>query len=131
MTRTVWTTRDRAGHVHDRPDCLGTKTTEYRTRAEYVEVDLAQVRNPLPCKRCFPDLPTLRVWHPFCKICNHKRALPCAHNGAVRVIQPRRGQWTGKFGSSEYDPDSVTYVHRWVWPENAWRFALVEPLYAE
>src|SRR4051794_24041960 len=109
MTRTVWTTGDRRGHVHDTLDCTGVKSTAHRTQAEYVEVPLAELRNPVPCKWCFPDLPTLRVWHPFCKLCNKRRALPCPHNGAVRVIQPRRGQWTGQFGTSEYDPDSVTY----------------------
>jgi len=36
----------------------------------------------------------------------------------VLVWQPRRGQWTGKFGDSDYDDDLVTHVRRWVWPEN-------------
>lgn len=128
--RTVWTTKDRHGHIHAVQDCHGARTSAHRNRAEYIEVPLAEILNPTPCRRCFPTAPRLRVWHPICKQCRQSRPLPCPHNGAVQVHQPRRGQWVGKFGDSEYDEDSVTYVHRWVWPENAWRYTLVNPTIA-
>jgi hypothetical protein len=125
MARMVWTTGARHSHVHATKDCLGMRTAAHRNNTELVEVPLAQVLWATPCKRCWPEAPRLRVWHPICRTCRQSRPLPCPHNGAVLVNQPRRGQWTGKFGDSEYDPTSVTYVHRWVWPENAYRYTLV------
>jgi len=117
MERTVWTTGTRHGHVHASPDCHGARTSAHRTRAEYVEVPMSQVPYAVPCRRCFPDLPTLKIWHPICRICQQSRPLPCPHNGAVRVLIPRRG------GTHPW--------RTWVWAENAWRYDLVEPLFAE
>lgn len=129
--RTVWKSPGRATHVHDSLDCRGIRSAKHRQVWEYIEVPLDEVRNPVPCRLCFPSYPKVKVWHPICQLCAQGVPTPCPHNGAVRVWQERRGQWTGKFGDSPYDPDLVTYVRRWVWAENAWRYRLVDPTIAE
>lgn len=127
MGHAVWTTGSRNSHVHARPDCDGLKRGQSGKPAlQVVEADLAEIYHPVLCRWCWPDSPRPRVWHPRCAICRQSRPLPCPHNGAVLVHQPRRGQWLGRFGDSEYDPDLVVYVRRWVWPENAWKYTLVD-----
>ena len=128
MTATVWVTGTRNIHVHKAPDCRGIKRGQAHGLATEVrEVPLVDVFHPDPCRWCWPEAPELRVWHPTCQVCGHVKPIPCPHNGAVLVLQPRHGQWTGQWGTSEYDADSVTYQRRWVWPENAHRYSLVNP----
>jgi hypothetical protein len=92
------------------------RATKHRASAELVEVPLAEVRHPVPCRRCFKDFPVLKVWHPVCKQCGHTKPYPCRHNGGVLALVPGRGDFQQR---------------RWMWPENAWSYPLVEPTFDE
>lgn len=129
MSTTVWTTGGRNTRVHLVQDCRGIRLGQASggTPLPVREVPLDDVHHPLLCRWCFPKAKRLKVWHPICSVCKHNKPRPCPHNGAVLVWQPRRGQWTGRWGLSSFDPDLVTYQQRWVWPENAHKYTLVDP----
>lgn len=67
-----------------------------------------------------------RYWHVACKQCRHRTPYPCKHHG-VLVWVTRTGAWTEGgivFGEFTY---GGAFHPMWVWPENAWRYDLVDP----
>lgn len=123
MSTLVWTSGSRHTHVHAVPDCHGARCGK---AGPMHQVELASLRNPVPCKRCFPAVPRLRVWHQRCQLCGHSRPTPCPHNGAVLALVPHQGRWVTLDGERVYDPDTMTWDRRWVWPENAHQYTLVD-----
>lgn len=125
---TTATSGSRHVHVHLTADCRGLVGGQRSggTPREVREVPLEDVELPEPCLWCFPDVPRAKIWRPLCGTCEQTRVLPCPHNGGVLVVSTRRGQWTGVIGKSVYDPDKVVSRNVYVWPENAYRYALAQ-----
>lgn len=88
--------------IHASPDCVALK---HRARG-WAERDLDDIEHPDLCKHCWPEQPRLRVAH---RQCCGSMTLPCRHNGGVLVRMERR----------------VGYV----WPEDAHRYTLVNPVH--
>lgn len=110
----VWISRNgekRRTKFHRTPSC-----PEYGRVIVGEEVDLIDVVRPDPCYRCFPYAPRqpklLRRW---CPECNDERVFPCRHNGGVLVKVPFERSHRG-------------YRLRYVWPDNAHRYEIVDDL---
>lgn len=80
-----------------------------RKAVEVIELAEHQIEARTPCGVCFPAFPRLSVLHRLCSTCGHEKVTPCSHNGAVQAIVPVPGR---------------TPRRRWVWPEQAYRYAL-------
>lgn len=68
---------------------------------------LSEVGTREPCRDCFPGLPIYNhgIRH-VCKRCSPTMLAPCAHNGGVKIVRPRKGTKTGE-------------TFTWTWPERA------------
>ena len=108
--------------IHRRPDCSLLRT---HIKGPVLQADLSKIRVLKFCRQCFPDAPELRVFHARCSTCKQKRPLPCPHNGAVQVYVEQRD---GVSARGPEDPQGTLRQVRWVWPENAWRYELVNTL---
>lgn len=92
-----------------------------------LEVDLEDLERPEPCLTCFPGAPRApQVWRPNCPQCYGALLRPCKHNGGVLVESIHHGGWPGKVGVGDYDPEAIVVHRKYVWPENAHHFRLVE-----
>lgn len=107
--------------VHRSRECLRLAS---RVKGEVYEIDLAQLPAPNLCRVCFPDQPTIKVFHARCLKCGQKRALPCPHNGAIQVLVSQRD---GRSLRPEGQLPGVLIQTRWVWPENAHHYSLANP----
>lgn len=109
---------------HKSPDCSALKRGQKRRNKRPVQaVKVQEIERPEPCKHCFPDAPVTKVWHPKCDRCNGGRLAPCEHNGGVLVQTTRTGQWVPGGG---WDPTLTVKRYRYVWPENAHHYRLVQ-----
>lgn len=107
--------------VHARADCRGLVA---HVKGSVHELNIVDLSTPDLCRICFPDAPRIKVFHGRCLRCRQRRALPCPHNGAVQVLVSQRD------GRSRLDPGQspgVLVQTRWVWPENAHHYTLVNP----
>ena len=96
---TVWVREHpkRRRRFHASPDCRQLRKGPSRGEAQrLLAVDLNDI-DIRPCLTCYPDAPRVVIFKAYCPICESRR--PCAHNGAVQVID-RAGR------------------HWWAWPDN-------------
>lgn len=120
-TRGHWNVR-----FHATAECAALRRGQRRAKRPkpVQEVDLAELERPEPCRVCYPTAPAVKVWHPRCQDgCNGSILAPCEHNGGVLVQTKRRGQWVP---GGDWDPDRTVRRYRYVWPENAHHYDLVE-----
>lgn len=119
-----WISDQQHTAVHATPDC----PRLVGIRHPVVQVVPERFGARQLCKRCFPARPRpLPVLHTECPRCSPTKANPCPHNGGVLVLIGRHMTMIddvgGRLGKTER-----TFYHRcWVWPENAWRYTLVNP----
>ena len=110
--------------AHSSPDCVRL-TGAMNHMFEYSIDDL---NHRTLCKKCFPDRPkTIKTAHLICTLCEQNTPRPCAHNGGVRVYVRE----AFKAGRGTQTEDIPLYRRAWVWPENAWKYTLVNPVRRE
>jgi hypothetical protein len=115
---TVWIRSTDRPRFHRTEDCYQLNKPPARGTAKPVRaVELANLNeHARPCRVCYPDAPHVKVVRRFCPKCNTTRALPCAHNGGVRVTLAR----TTSYVSLLRDPGDEWLQTLYVWPDQAW-----------
>ncbi len=108
MSTLVYSFGGPLSRIHSSPDCPGIRRSN---KSETIrQFEFAQLPNKRLCLHCFPDAPTLRSVHTLC--CTKTNVTPCKHNGGVLVYNAK-------------DPFRPL---RWVWPEDAHKYSLVNPI---
>lgn len=114
----VWIRADagRRARFHRSEDCrqLTKKPPEGKPR-ELLEVDLADLTRPVPCRTCYTDLPTIRMVKQYCYVCNKGSARPCEHNGGVPVFIT----YETSYRSLLREPGDLITKQVYVWPDRA------------
>ena len=79
-----------------------------------LELDVRELRRPEFCRRCFPEVPQVNVWHARCREC-YETVRPCAHNGGILV----------------FDSQDSRRRFRYAWPEDVHRYTLANPVHLD
>jgi len=122
---TVWIRSTDRPRFHRVEDCRHLTKPPARGEAKPVRaVELADLVMARPCKHCYPDAPSYKIVRRVCHACNPRRALPCSHNGGVRVTLTRTTRYVSLFRDPGDDFPQVTYV----WPDQVWFYEPEEAL---
>ena len=119
-----WITDQLHTVIHATPDC----SRLVGVRHPVIRLDPDRFGSRELCKKCFPTRPrALAVLHTECPRCSPAKANPCAHNGGVLALIPHYQTVQDDVGGRLGKTERTFYYRRWVWPENAWRYTLVNP----
>ena len=82
---TVWVRHDPKYRTrfHRSPDCR--QLTKKPARGEGLPLLALDLENVFvrPCKTCYPDVPRIKMRHPYCYTCESPYA--CEHNGGIQI----------------------------------------------
>ena len=104
----VYGTGRENSRLHKTPEC----TALLHGAAHPIrELSVWDLRKPEFCRRCFTEVPQVKVWHARCREC-YATVRPCKHNGGVLV----------------YDSRDTRRRFRYAWPEDVHRYTLANPV---